>query len=280
MSTLSPARDRDVPSSASEPAPNAADALLELSDVSLSFAGVRALSEVSCAVARGEIFAIIGPNGAGKSSLLNVISGVYRPDSGRIVFGGEQFTRLSPNAAAQRGIARTTQNLALFRGMTVLENLLVGRTLHTRTGFFAHALRVGPALREEREQCARVDTLIEFLEISPYRDTPVRQLPYGLQKRVELGRALAAEPTLLLLDEPMAGMTFDEKLDLCRFIVEVNESLGTTVILIEHDMGVVMDISNHIMVLDYGRKIADGGPEHIRTSNVVIDAYLGVAHEA
>jgi branched-chain amino acid transport system ATP-binding protein len=277
MSTLSPARV--VATAASTLAP-VSDTLLELSDVSLSFAGVRALTSVSFAVARGEIFSIIGPNGAGKSSLLNVISGVYQPDSGRVIFAGEPFTRLSPNLAAKRGIARTTQNLALFRGMTVRENLLVGRTLHTRTGFFAHALRVGPAAREERAQSAYVDKLIEFLEIGAQRDTPVRQLPYGLQKRVELGRALAAEPKLLLLDEPMAGMTVDEKLDLCRFIVEVNEALGTTVILIEHDMGVVMDISNRIMVLDYGRKIADGNPEHIRSNSAVIDAYLGVAHQA
>jgi branched-chain amino acid transport system ATP-binding protein len=254
--------------------------LLSLQGVSLSFAGVRALSDISFAVARGEICAIIGPNGAGKSSLLNVISGVYKPDSGSLAFAGERFARLTPNAAAKRGIGRTTQNLALFRGMSVLDNLLVGRTLHTHTGFLAHALRFGPAQREERAQIAQVDKLIEFLELQRHRNTLVRQLPYGLQKRVELGRALAAEPTLLLLDEPMAGMTFEEKLDLCRFIIEVNESLGMTVVLIEHDMGVVMDISQHVVVLDYGRKIADGSPESIRNSRAVIEAYLGVAHEA
>jgi branched-chain amino acid transport system ATP-binding protein len=251
---------------------------LELRDVSLTFAGVNALSDVSFAVATGEVCAIIGPNGAGKSSLLNVVSGVYRPDSGVLRVMGESIARLTPNLAARRGIARTTQNLALFRGMSVLDNLLVGRTLHTRTGLFAHALRIGPALREERIQRAFAQRILDFLELGAYRDTRVQQLPYGLQKRVELGRALAAEPQLLLLDEPMAGMTLEEKRELAHFILEINRRDGTSVVLIEHDMGFVMDMSDHVVVLEYGRKIADGTPDQIRDDRAVIDAYLGVAH--
>jgi branched-chain amino acid transport system ATP-binding protein len=253
-------------------------AALALQDISLSFAGVSALAATSFTVAAGEICGIIGPNGAGKSSLMNVISGVYRPDSGSIILDGERFAHLTPNLAARRGIARTTQNLALFRGLSVLDNLLLGRTLHSHTGFFAHLLRVGPAAREEREQREFARTILRFLEIETHQHTLVSQLPYGLQKRVELGRALAAEPRLLLLDEPMAGMTAEEKLELCRFIDRVNQDRGTTVVLIEHDMGVVMDLSDHVVVLEYGRKIGDGPPEQIRASREVIDAYLGVAH--
>jgi branched-chain amino acid transport system ATP-binding protein len=252
--------------------------LLEVRDISLSFAGVRAIADASFAVAPGEICGIIGPNGAGKSSLMNVISGVYRPDSGALVLAGQRYDRLTPNLAARLGIARTTQNLALFRGLSVIDNLLLGRTLHTRTGFFAHALRFGPAAREEREQRAHACEILRFLEIERHAHTLVSQLPYGLQKRVELGRALAATPRLLLLDEPMAGMTADEKLELCRFIVEVNEKHGTTVVLIEHDMGVVMDLSDHVVVLEYGRKIGDGAPAEVRSKREVIDAYLGLAH--
>jgi branched-chain amino acid transport system ATP-binding protein len=252
--------------------------LLELQDISLSFAGVRALGGASFQVARGEICGIIGPNGAGKSSLMNVISGVYRPDEGALFFAGERFKSLTPNLAAKLGIARTTQNLALFRGMSVLDNVLLGRTLHTRTGFFAHALRFGPAAREERAQRAHAREILRFLEIEEHAERAVHELPYGLQKRVELARALAAAPQLLLLDEPMAGMTAEEKLELCRFIVEVNETQHTTVVLIEHDMGVVMDLSDHVVVLEYGRKIGDGRPEQIRSNRDVIDAYLGVAH--
>ena len=257
---------------------NTAQASLELKDISLSFAGVRALSGVSFQVARGEICGIIGPNGAGKSSLMNVISGVYRADRGELCVSGERRDHLTPNLAARLGIARTTQNLALFRGLSVLDNVLLGRTLHTRTGFFAHALRFGPAAREEREQREHAREILRFLEIERHQDRLVHELPYGLQKRVELARALAAAPQLLLLDEPMAGMTAEEKLELCGFIVEVNETQHTTVVLIEHDMGVVMDLSDHVVVLEYGRKIGEGRPEEIRENRDVIDAYLGVAH--
>lgn len=255
----------------------AATPLLELRDVSLSFAGLRALAATSFSVAKGEVCGIIGPNGAGKSSLMNVISGVYKPSGGSIIVDGERFDALTPNLAAQRGIARTTQNLALFRGLSVIDNLLLGRTLHTRTGFFAHALRFGPAAREERQQRDHVRGILRFLEIEQLEHAAVSQLPYGLQKRVELGRALVAEPRILLLDEPMAGMTSHEKAELSRFISLVNAQ-GTTVVLIEHDMGVVMDLSDHVVVLEYGRKIADGQPDAVRSNRGVIDAYLGVAH--
>lgn len=252
--------------------------ILDLRSISLSFAGVKAIEDASFRVAQGEICGIIGPNGAGKSSLMNIISGVYRPDAGELYLRGERVHGWTPNRAARRGIARTTQNLALFRGLSVLDNLMLGRTLHTRTGFFAHALRFGPAAREERAERERVRAILRFLEIERYQDRLVSQLSYGLQKRVELGRALAAEPSLLLLDEPMAGMTVQEKLELCRFIVEVNETQGTSVVMIEHDMGVVMDLSDHVVVLDYGRKIGDGTPAEVRENPRVIDAYRGLAN--
>jgi branched-chain amino acid transport system ATP-binding protein len=253
--------------------------LLRVDQVSLSFMGVKAVSDISFDVAAGEICAIIGPNGAGKSSLLNVVNGVYHPQEGAVTFAGERRRRMQPHHAAARGIARTFQNIALFRGMTVLENVLTGRNLKRRAGFFAQALRLPSARAEERRERREADRVIGFLRLEPYRDTVVGQLPYGLQKRVELGRALAAQPKLLLLDEPMAGMSFEEKEEMSGFIREANRTMGTTIVLIEHDMGVVMELSDHVVVLDYGRKIGDGSPEEIRANQEVIDAYLGVAHE-
>jgi len=252
--------------------------ILVVDDISLSFGGVRALQNVSFDVCEHEIRAIIGPNGAGKSSMLNVINGVYHPQIGTVTFKGETRHHVDPHYAASQGIARTFQNIALFRGMTVLDNIMTGRNLKMRTNFLQQALWVGPAKREEMEHRLKVEAVIDFLEIQHIRKTPVGRLPYGLQKRVELGRALAAEPELFLLDEPMAGMNTEEKQDMCRFILDVNDQFGTTIVLIEHDMGVVMDLSDRVVVLDYGRKIADGKPDEVRSDQAVIDAYLGVAH--
>jgi branched-chain amino acid transport system ATP-binding protein len=246
--------------------------------ISLSFGGVKALSEISLEVRRHEILAIIGPNGAGKTSMLNVINGFYHPQQGTITWKGETRRRMRPYNAASQGIARTFQNVALFKGMSTLDNIMTGRLLKMRTGFFWQALWKGPAEAEELEHRARVERIIDFLEIQAIRKTPVGKLPYGLQKRVELARALAMEPELLLLDEPMAGMNVEEKEDMCRFILDVNDEFGTTIALIEHDMGVVMDISDRVAVLDYGRKIADGPPDAVRGDADVIAAYLGVAH--
>jgi len=254
-------------------------ALLEVKSVSVRFGALTALSEVSLDIEAGEILAIIGPNGAGKTTLLNVVSGFYHPSAGRILFDGKDRTHLAPPDVAALGIARTFQNVALFKGMTVLDNIMTGRLLKMKGSFLLEALYWGPARRQELEHRAVVERIIDFLEIQAIRKTPAGRLPYGLQKRVELARALAAEPRLLLLDEPMAGMNVEEKEDMCRFILDVNGELGTTIALIEHDMGVVMDISDRVAVLDYGRKIADGLPQHVRKDQAVLDAYLGVSHD-
>jgi len=256
----------------------AARPLLAVRGVSVRFGALLALNRVSLEIGRGEIVAIIGPNGAGKTTLLNVISGFYHPYEGRIVFEGRDRTRLAPPDVAALGIARTFQNVALFKGMTVLDNIMTGRLLKMRGSFLLEAVYWGPARRQELAHRAVVERIIDFLEIQAIRKTPAGRLPYGLQKRVELARALAAEPTLLLLDEPMAGMNVEEKEDMCRFILDVNSEFDTTIALIEHDMGVVMDISNRVAVLDYGRKIADGSPDHVRKDQAVLDAYLGVSH--
>jgi branched-chain amino acid transport system ATP-binding protein len=252
--------------------------LMELDGIGLRFGGLVAIDDVSFDVREGEIRALIGPNGAGKSSVLNVVSGFYRPQRGEVRFRGERRGRMRPHQVARQGIARTFQNIALFRGMTTLDNLMTGRLTHMRRGFAWQALWKGPAEKEEIANREVVERIIDFLEIQAIRKLPVGRLPYGLQKRVELGRALAAEPKLLLLDEPMAGMNVEEKEDMSRFILDVNEAFGTTILLIEHDMGVVMDISDRVVVLDYGRKIGDGTPEEVRGNEDVIRAYLGVAH--
>ena len=256
----------------------AGDVVLTIDNISLAFGGVKALAEVSFDVKSHEIRAIIGPNGAGKSSMLNVINGVYHPQEGSITFKGVTRRQMRPHEAAKQGIARTFQNIALFKGMTVLDNIMTGRNLKMHAGFLAQAFWYGPALKEEIEHRKAVEEIIDFLQIEAIRKTPVGRLPYGMQKRVELARALAAEPDMLLLDEPMAGMNVEEKEDMCRFILDVNDEFGTTIVLIEHDMGVVMDLSDRVVVLDYGRKIGDGTPDEVRNNQAVIDAYLGVQH--
>jgi len=254
------------------------ETLLKVEGVNLSFGGVKALSDISFEIREHEILAIIGPNGAGKSSMLNVINGFYHPQEGTITYKGKARHQMRPHEAAKTGIARTFQNIALFKGMSTLDNIMTGRILKMRRNFLWQALYWGPAQREEIEHREFVENIIDFLEIQSIRKTPVGRLPYGLQKRVELGRALAMEPDLLLLDEPMAGMNVEEKEDMCRFVLDVNDEFGTTIALIEHDMGVVMDISDRVVVLDYGRKLADGPPDAVRSNQDVIDAYLGVSH--
>ncbi|CAN1536924.1 LivG ABC-type branched-chain amino acid transport systems, ATPase component [Rhabdaerophilaceae bacterium] len=252
--------------------------LLRVEHVSLRFGGVKAITDVSFDIRKGEVRAIIGPNGAGKTSMLNVINGFYYPQDGTITYRGATRAKMKPYVAASQGIARTFQNVALFKGMSTLDNIMVGRTLKMTCGFFWQIFRHGPAMTEEIAHRKYVEEIIDFLEIEHIRKVPVGKLPYGLQKRVELGRALAMEPELLLLDEPMAGMNLEEKEDMCRFILDVKEQYGTTIALIEHDMGVVMDLSDRVVVLEYGRKIADGTPDEVKANQAVIDAYLGVAH--
>ena len=254
------------------------DVILDVKNISLRFGGVKALTDISFNVKEHEVRAIIGPNGAGKSSMLNCINGVYTPQEGSITFRGQTFGHMNSRQVAEMGIARTFQNLALFKGMSVIDNIMTGRNLQIKSNLLMQALRVGPAQREEEAHREKVEHIIDFLEIQAFRKTPVGQLPYGLQKRVDLGRALAMEPQVLLLDEPMAGMNLEEKQDMCRFILDVNDEFGTTIVLIEHDMGVVMDISDRVVVLDYGKKIGDGEPEEVRNNEDVIRAYLGTSH--
>ncbi|MDO9434905.1 ABC transporter ATP-binding protein [Hydrogenophaga sp.] len=258
------------------------DVILNVQNISLRFGGVKALTDISFDVREHEVRAIIGPNGAGKSSMLNCINGVYQPQDGSISFRGHTFKHMNSRQVAEMGIARTFQNLALFKGMSVIDNIMTGRNLRIKSNLFMQAIRnpfgIGGAQKEEEAHREFVEHIIDFLEIQAFRKTPVGQLPYGLQKRVDLGRALAMEPKVLLLDEPMAGMNLEEKQDMSRFILDVNDEFGTTIVLIEHDMGVVMDISDRVVVLDYGKKIGDGTPEEVRQNEEVISAYLGTSH--
>ncbi|MAZ20005.1 MULTISPECIES: ABC transporter ATP-binding protein [unclassified Roseovarius] len=253
--------------------------VMEMKNITLRFGGVVAIKDISFDIREGEIRAIIGPNGAGKSSMLNVISGFYHPQEGEVWYKGAKRPAMKPYQVARQGIARTFQNIALFEGMSVLDNVMTGRFRQMTSGFWSQALWKGPAEREEIANREAVERIIDFLEIQHIRKTPVGRLPYGLKKRVELARALAAEPSILLLDEPMAGMNVEEKEDMSRFILDVNDEFGTTIALIEHDMGVVMDLSDRVVVMDYGKKIGDGTPEEVRNNQDVIDAYLGVAHD-
>lgn len=250
-------------------------AKLHVQNISLSFGGIKAVQNVDFVVNEGEILAVIGPNGAGKTSLINSINGFYRPQQGAIVFEGQNISDLPPYRRAQLGISRTFQNIALYTNMTALDNLMAARHLHMKSNMLTGALFWGPARREEIEHRRRVEEIIDFLEMERIRTEIVGNLSYGLRKRVELGRALALEPTLLLLDEPMAGMNVEEKEDMARFILDIHERQGMTIMLIEHDIGLVMDISHRIVALDFGIKIADGTPDEIRNDDAVIKAYLG-----
>ncbi|HYE70134.1 MAG TPA: ABC transporter ATP-binding protein [Aquabacterium sp.] len=267
---------RDSATATPQRAPGAV--VLDVKNISLAFGGVKALTDISFDVREHEVRAIIGPNGAGKSSMLNCINGVYTPQQGSITFRGKTFSHMNSRQVAEMGLARTFQNLALFKGMSVVDNIMTGRNLKMKCNLFQQAIRWGAAEREEAVHREFVEHIIDFLEIQAWRKTPVGRLPYGLQKRVDLGRALAMEPSVLLLDEPMAGMNVEEKQDMCRFVLDVNEEFGTTIVLIEHDMGVVMDISDRVVVLDYGKKIGDGTPDEVRRNEDVIAAYLGTNH--
>jgi len=275
MNTMVESREMTAPATKAR---RIGEVILDVRNISLAFGGVKALTDISFDVREHEVRAIIGPNGAGKSSMLNCINGVYTPQQGTISFRGKTFDHMNSREVAEMGVARTFQNLALFKGMSVLDNIMTGRNLKIKSSILMQALRIGPALKEEIEHREVVERIIDFLEIQAYRKTPVGRLPYGLQKRVDLARALAMEPRVLLLDEPMAGMNMEEKQDMCRFILDVNDHFGTTIVLIEHDMGVVMDISDRVVVLDYGKKIGDGTPDEVRANQAVIDAYLGVSH--
>jgi branched-chain amino acid transport system ATP-binding protein len=250
---------------------------LEVENVSLRFGGTQALTSVSFDVQPGEILAIIGPNGAGKTSMLNCLNGFYRPYQGKIIFDGKDLTNLPPHHIAQMGVARTFQNIALYTGLSTLDNLMAARNIHMRANFIQCLIYWGPAHREDITHRVRVEEIIDFLEIEHIRKSIVGSLPYGLRKRVELGRALALEPRLLLLDEPMTGMNQEEKEDMARFILDIHEREQMTILLIEHDMGLVMDIADRAIVLDFGAKIAEGSPHEIRADPVVIKAYLGEA---